>query len=192
MPGQSNALLISPQYLRDNTVINDNVDGQMLQPLILIAQDKYIQPILGSNLYTSILDMYTANTLSGNYLSLTTQYIIPTLLHYSTYEAVPFFNYKFRNKAISKQSSPDSSPADLSELAYVRDNILSTAQFYGQRMIDYLCANSSLFPEYAQGLTNGDGMSPDNGQFFNGVHIPGANRSPDCFKGYGFTTPFRF
>ncbi len=192
MPGQSNTLFITAQYLRDNTIINDNVDGQILQPIILVAQDKYIQPIIGSNLYLEMKNKVTGNTVTGDYLTLMNEYIIPTLMHYSTYESVPFFNYKFRNKAISKQSSPDSTPADLNELAYVRDNILQTAQFYGQRMIDYLCANATLFPEYSQSLANGDGMSPDNAQYFGGILIPGANRGPDCYKGYGFTTPFRF
>lgn len=181
--GSTITLFITVQYLRENSVINDNVDGNLLQPVIRTVHDKYLHPILGSQLYYSLQQKIISNTLSGDYLFLMNNYVVPFLLHYSTYEAIPFMAFKFRNKGIQKQSSPDSTPAELGELTYVRDSVLATAQFYGERLIDYLCSNQSSFTEYGD-ATNGD-ISPSSGDYFNGIHIPGANRNGNGLNGLG-------
>lgn len=177
MAGATKTIFISAQYLRDNSIINDNVDANVLQPLIRMTQDKVIQNTLGTPLYEKMIQLVDAANQSlpspvpvtGNYKILLEDYIIPTLVQYSVYEAIPFMNFKFRNKAISKQSSENSTPADLTELYYIRDNILSTAQFYAERMSVYLCNNTNLFPEYH--ATSND-MTPDPNNSFNGIHIP--------------------
>lgn len=183
--GATNVLFVTVQYLRENSVINDNVDGNLLQPVIRTVHDKYLHPILGSQLYYSLQQKVITNTLTGNYLFLMNNYIVPFLLHYSTYESIPFMAFKFRNKGIQKQSSPDSTPAELGELTYVRDSVLATAQFYGERLVEYLCANQSSFPEY-RSASNGD-ISPSNGDYFNGIHIPGSNRSNNNLSGLGLS-----
>jgi hypothetical protein len=169
MAGGTTNIFISAQYLRENSIINDNVDANVLQPIIRTAQDKYIQSNIGTSLYNKLISDVSANTLSGNYILLMEEYIIPILVQYSVYEAVPFMNFKFRNKAISKQSSDNSVPADLQELAYIRDNVLATAQFYCERMIQYLRLNSVLFPEYHTWV---GGIAPAVDNYFNGIHIP--------------------
>lgn len=187
--GATQTLFITTQYLRDNTIINDNVDGNLLQPIIKIAHDKYLHPLIGSPLYYSLQDKVQSGTLTGDYKVLMDQYIVPVLLHYSTYEAVPYFAFKFRNKGISKQNSDYSEPAALDELSFVRDNIRDTAQFYGERLTEYLCANSSLFSEY-RNTQNGD-ISPAKGDYFGGIHIPGSNRvdTDKDIRGYGLGYP---
>lgn len=177
MAGVTRTLFISTQYLRDNSIINDNVDHNVLQPLIVLTQDKIIQQTLGTPLYEKMIQLVDAANpaitgsvpITGNYKILLEDYIIPTLVQFSIYEAIPFMNYKFRNKAISKQASDNSTPADLTELYYIRDNVLSTAQFYAERMSVYLCHNSNSFPEYHAPSND---MCPDPNNSFNGIHIP--------------------
>lgn len=184
--GSTKTLFITVQYLKDNTIINDNVDGSLLQPIIKTTHDKYLHPLIGSPLYYALQDKVINNTLTGNYKVLMDDYIIPVLLHYSTYEAVPYFAFKFRNKGVSKQNSDYSEPADLTELSYVRDNIRDTAQFYGERLVDYLCSNSSLFSEYGS-IGDGD-IAPSSGDYFGGIHIPNRNRNGAGTFGYGLSS----
>ena len=169
MAGGTTTIFIGAQYLRDNSIINDNVDAAVLQPIIRMAQDKYIQQVLGTSLYNKLISDVDNNTLAGDYATFMMDYVIPTLVQYSVYESVPFMNFKFRNKSISKQSSDNSTPADLAELSYIRDNVLNTAQFYAERMSEFLVHNTNLFPEYQTWV---GGITPNTQNYFNGIHIP--------------------
>lgn len=169
MASETKNPFISVQYLRDNSIINDNVDAKVLLPIIRMAESKYIQQVIGTTLYNKLVTDANSGAISGNYQILLEDYVIPTLVQYSVYEAVPFLNYKVRNKSISKQQSDDSTAADLSELSYLRDNILNTAEFYSEQLIQYL-RTSGLFPEYTT-WTNG-GIAPQIDGYFNGYHIP--------------------
>lgn len=182
MPGAPLDLFVGVQYLRDNTIINDNVDAQVLQPIIRMAQYKYIQDAIGTNLYNKLLADINANTLTGNYQILVEQYIIPTLAQYCIVESIPYMNFKFRQKSISKQNSDNSTAAELPELYYLRDNATSTAQFYTERMSRYLQANLALFPEFATYIGN-DSMFPNTRSYFNGIHIP---KGRTYFRGQGW------
>lgn len=176
MAGGTTTIFVGTQYLRENTIINDNVDAKVLQPIIRMAQDKYIQQKIGTSLYNKMIQLVIAADPSlptpvaiiTPYKELLEQYIIPTLVQFCVYESVPFMNFKFRNKSISKQSSDNATPADLTELYYIRDNVLTTAQFYAERMSNYLCENANLFPDFHLA---GD-LQPNSNNSFTGIHIP--------------------
>lgn len=165
----STTLFIGAQYLRDNTIINDSVDAKVLQPIIRTAQTKYIQQVIGSKLYDKLIAEIVAVTISGDYQILLDQYVIPVLVEYATYEAIPFLNFKFRNKSISKQQSDNSVAADVAELTYIRDNVLSTAQFYAERLTRFLLENSDKYHEYNEFSRD---LNKNTQNYFNGIHIP--------------------
>jgi hypothetical protein len=180
--GINRVLFTTPQFLKDNTVVNDNVEDNILRKCISISEDKYIQPLLGTQLYLSLTTYVKANVLSGstipaNYKLLLDDYIVPTLLEYSTYELVPF-SFKFRNKGISRQTSPDSIPAEVSDLIYVRNNVLANAQFYADRLTQYLITQNNLYPEY---YTNQMGdIKPARTGYSSGIFYPGRSRGLGC------------
>lgn len=190
MQGSTRILWITPQYLKDNTIINDNVEDNILQVNIRTAEDKYLHPLLGTQMTIKINKLISDSIISGStipteYKTLIDDYIIPCLVEYSVYENVPF-TYKFRNKGISKQTSPDSIPAELDELTYLRNNIRDTAQFYGERLVTYLrvgYTNNQMFPEYLQ--TQIGDIKPATGDYFNGIHVPKRNRNTTNWLGYG-------
>lgn len=184
--GGSRTLFLTPQYVRENSVLNDNTDGKLIVKAIRTAEDKYIMPIIGGNLYYKLIQLIKANTLTGDYQNLMNQFIVPCLLEYSVYEYVPY-SFKFRNKGISKQTSPDSEAADLDELFYLRDNILQSAQFYGENLIKYLKVNGNLFPEYS--TWTADQIAPAKGDYFGGIHIPNSNRGNCGDFGMGLSYP---
>ena len=196
MISQTRTLFISPQFIKDNTVVNDSVDTNIIQKSIRTAMDKYIHPLIGSEMYEALIDKINTGSITGTtnaaYKTLLDEYVIPVTIEYSVYELVPFANYKFRNKSISTQNSPDSTSAGLDELAYIRQNILDTAQFYGERLVSYLIKQSSasVFPEYFT-WTQGD-IPPAKGDYFGGIHIPHTNRG-DCSNfGMGYGTPINY
>ena len=48
-------LLISEKTLKQNSVINNNVDGMYILPAIEYAQDAGLQPFLGTKLYNKLI-----------------------------------------------------------------------------------------------------------------------------------------
>jgi hypothetical protein len=161
---------MSVDYLRDETVINGNVDGEVLEPYILVAQNLHIEKILGTNLYDKIVSDLSG-TISGNYKKLLDDYIHPALLQWSLYECLPFVNYKFTNKAITTSSSDNSESIELTELQYLRQSVRDVAEYYSQRVIDYIKDNESLFPEYTSNGDNCSDISASSSSYFSGIQF---------------------
>lgn len=182
--GATRTLFCTPQYIFENTIISDNSDVKLVKKATRVAEDKYILPIIGGMLYNTIINKIQTGTLTGDYKSLVDRFIIPCLLEYTVYEYVPY-TYKFRNKGISKQTSETSEPVEREDLYFIRENILQTAQFYGEQLIKYLKANSTMYPEYTQ--LQSDQVNPANGDYFSGIHIPGNNRGDCSGLGLGLT-----
>ena len=144
-------LFLSVDYLRDNTVINGNVDSELLEPYILMAQNIHVEACVGTDIYNELIS--TIASLSVNDKLLMDDYIQPMLLQWSLYEALPFINYRFTNKAISTKSSDNSDPVSLDELHYLREAVKNAAQYLSERVTVYLKANTDIYPLY---LTNSD------------------------------------
>lgn len=163
-------IFITTQYLKDNTVINSNVDQELLQPYIEIAQDVRIEPILGTDLYNKLKSDIEGSTITGNYKILLDDYVQKCLAQWSLYEGLPFLEYKLTNKSVSKKSSDNSTPSDLDEIKYLRQGIRDIAEYFSQRISDYLCANQSLFPEYTSN-SDSDDIHPNSTSYFSGLYL---------------------
>lgn len=153
----TNSLFITERYLKDNTAFNNAIDVTELLPHILISQDIYIQPVLGSKLYNKLksqveLEVTTPGTLTADEISLL-KLVRPALAQYTYYRALPFIYAKTRSKGVMKGETETASSAEFDEMKYLRDDALNTAEFYTQRIQDYLCENGNKFSEY---------INPDN------------------------------
>ena len=167
-------LFISINYLRTNTIINDNVQGEILDQVIKQVQETQIQTLLGTSLYNKynniINDGSITGTTNANYKELLDDYIVPTLVQYCVCNSIPYLNYKFTNKNISTQKSDDSEPLGLDELKFLKNELTNTAQFYGERLVKHLKCNTDKYPQYLECIAGG--VEPDKTAFFNGIFIP--------------------
>ena len=141
-------LFVSEDTIKKSTTINGNVDVELLLPYIKVAQDIHIHQLLGTDLYDKIQADITGGTLTGNYQTFTDDYIQPVLIHYALFECLPFLSYKIMNKDIVRKISEQSTPASLEDIKYIREIVKNTAEYYATRLVDYLCNNNHLFPEY--------------------------------------------
>lgn len=179
----SRVLLISTFTLKKNTPIQQNVDDDLLNPYIYKAQETHLQQILGTNLYDKITGLVQTNTIglaaNVNYKTLLDDYIIPCLTEYAFYEVMPFISLKITNKSIVRGNAEFATEGDLTDLKYLRGTVLDIAQFYAQRVSNYLKQYSYNFPEY---FTNSglDKIVPNSTSYFNGVYIAGTGRYSDC------------
>ena len=161
-------LFLSVDYLRDNTVINGNVDSEILEPYILLAQNVHIEAVVGTKLYNSIIANIEADTLAGVDKTLVDDYIQPALVQWSLYEALPFINYKLTNKSIATKSSDNSEAVELDELHYLRTAVRDVAEYMSERATKYLKANETLYPLYYDNVEC-DEIKPNKTNYFSGI-----------------------
>ena len=166
-------LFISEDKLKDSTAINMNVDVQFLLPYVRIAQEKYIETKLGTNLFVAIQGMISGGTIgnvgNANYKLLLDDYIADVLIHYSFYEVLPFLRYKVQNNNVVSKTAENSTPLTRTEAQDLRSEISNTAQFYTERLVDYLCNNSSLFPEFS--TNSGSEITPNSNSYYQGMNL---------------------
>jgi len=142
------ALFISRTDLVKNSIVDGNVDTDKFIQFIKIAQEIHIQNYLGSKLYNKISADIIANSLSGNYLDLVTDFIQPMLIHYAMVDYLPFAAYQVKNGGVFKHTSENAESATKDEVDFLVQKQRDFAEYYTRRFVDYICFNSTLFPEY--------------------------------------------
>lgn len=177
----SKVLMTGTARIKKNTPLSNNIDDDILVPFIVRAQETHIQQILGTDLYLRLLEDIKTSAVSGNYATLLNDYVLPTLVEYTFYEALPFVSLKFTNKSVGRQNADYFDPASLDDVKYLRQTIKDAADFYAQRLILYLKQYQGLYPEYSQNNTM-DKLRPQSNGFFGGVYL-GGGRSTTSLLG---------
>jgi hypothetical protein len=149
------ALLITRKDLVKYTAVNGNVDTDNFIQFIKIAQDIHILNYVGTDLLNKIKSDIIGNTLAGNYETLVETYLKPMLIHWAMVEYLPFASYMISNKGVYKHGAENSQNIEKTEVDFLVEKQRNIAENYTQRFIDYMCNNSSLFPEYNSN-SNGD------------------------------------
>lgn len=164
------ALFISIDELKKKSIIDGNVDSDKILQFVEVAQDTHIQNYLGSALYGKIQDLIVAaeinDVANSDYKTLLTDYIKPMLIWYSQATYLPFSLFQLKNGGLYKHTSENSEVVSKDELDYIIQRTRDNAEFYTKRFLDYMCANSYLYPEYLS-TTTGD-MSPDKNVNYSG------------------------
>jgi hypothetical protein len=165
------ALLISEQRVKQLTNLDSNVRIEEITPFVIQSQDIMLQTRLGTLFYERLKEGVINNDLNSDETKLLNDYIAPSLAHYSVYLMLPGLKYKLVDKGVLSGSSEETTQTSLEELNYLRSSVKDVAEFYIQRMFEYLCDNSTLYPQYAS--PGPDGMYPStDSAYFSGLVIP--------------------
>ena len=160
------ALLISRNDVVKFTSVNGNVDVDKFIQYVSIAQDIHIQGMLGTKLLDKIQAAIIGGTLADPYLSLLVTYIKPALIHASMLEYLPFAAITIGNQGVYKKGAENSETVSKDEIDYLVERERKTYDHYKERFIDYICQNSTLFPEY--NANTGSDMYPNTYNNFTG------------------------
>ena len=162
-------LFISEAKLKDSTAINLNVDVELLLPYVRQAQKLYVETKLGTDLTDKLKAEITAGTLTGAYKTLVDDYIGDMLPNWAFYHAIPFLRFKIENGNIYSKTSETGNSLSTEEAQHLREEVRNTAEYYTERMIDYVCNNTSSFPEYS--TNSGSDVNPDKNAYYNGMNL---------------------
>ena len=164
----STVLFISQEKLTSYAIAG-NVDSTHILAHLKDAQRIYIESALGTDLYQKLQAEILAGTLTGNYKILVDDYIQDVLVHYATLQAIPFLAYKIENGNIYSKNSESGNALSVEELGDLKASIKNTAEWYRARMVDYLCYNSDLFPEYS--TNQGNDLKPSKTTYTNNMNL---------------------
>jgi len=172
-------LFISEERLKDSTTIGLNVDVNLLSPYIKMSQKLYIETRIGTQLSDKLKALIVAGTVNlvGNeaYATLLNDYIAEVLPSYCLWLAVPFLRYKIENGNIYSKTSETGTALSTEEAQQLRNEVMNTAEYYMERMVEYLCNNSSLFPEFS--TNTGADVSPDrNTAYYSNMNLQRPNQ----------------
>lgn len=158
--------LISETQLKQGTIIDENTDMKVLNPIIQDAQDMRIETIIGSGLMNEIKAQIVAGNLTALNSTLLDTKIIPALKQWVIYEYTLPSTYKFRNKNTGTQGGDQNQPASLDDLLFLMDKVKDKAEWYSQRLINYLLEHESDYPLYTNPGDGCDILQPKRGKNF--------------------------
>tara|TARA_R100000781_G_scaffold27534_1_gene20476 strand:- start:16 stop:588 length:573 start_codon:yes stop_codon:yes gene_type:complete len=181
-------LFISTDRLKKDSALGGSVDDNLLLPYILMAQDRYILPVLGTDLYDKLISDIQGSSLAGAYLTLLQTYIQPALVQFSFSVVLPFLRLRFVNSSIVTMNSEQGSSVSHDDLKPLINASMDQGEFLRERLIDYIRNNTSSFTEYSS--NTGSDLTPTTQNFYAGLNLdvaPMSNKMKNFVQGAGIT-----
>lgn len=166
-------------YLKQMTIINDNVDMKIITPTIEDVQRLYIEDVLGTQLFNQILSQIGSNTVSSANQTLLDSYILPFMKYYVLMEVSPVFKMRYMNKGLMVKSSDNSQPASQEEMLYIMDRWKDNAQKLAQKCTDYLRDNTATYPLFLTNYRYYESQ-PNQNNFSSGFYTKDRNEDYPC------------
>lgn len=168
----ADVLFANPEYLKRTTNIGGTVDDAYIAPAMMLAQDQYVQAYLGTDLYEKLKSDISGGTLAGNYEILMDKHVRKVTAWWTCVELIPNLTIQVDNAGLVQRTPSNASPVTTSQMSFEMQRCRNAAQFYTQRMYQYLCNNSNLFPEYS--TNDSQDMLPQSAYYTqNGYTITG-------------------
>lgn len=166
--------LISTEFLKAHTIINNNVTDELLNNAIFEAQVIHIQQTIGTKLYEKLITLVRTNDIHqpqyADYKNLLDGYVMECTAYWALYECLPYIRYKVVNKGVATQNSEWSNGVDSQELNRLQESIADKAQFFTRRLSDFILQNRTLYPEYIMN-NKIDELHPNGGEYFSGFQF---------------------
>lgn len=153
-----NTLLVSPAELKQESLINQNVEEKVLNVIVQTAQEIYLCKIIGTPLYRKLQELVynKANDNEGDkidgegyevYNELLENYVKP----YIKYKAVEQFtvenSFKMRNVGVVRNADTNVSYVDLDSIRFLQHHYSTYVAEYEDRLSKFICANKEQLPE---------------------------------------------
>lgn len=175
-------LWMTEDYLKENSVLNDSVDWRLVQPILIMVQDQYIHPILGTDLFDEIADEIYAGSVSSDNQTLLDLYVRKAIIYYTLSELAPILKYRMQNKGVMVRNSENSQPASWEEVQGQQAYWKQKAEWQSERITKFLRENSStsLYANYFAAVVTGDDILPNSTNFTTSIYL--GDNCDECKK----------
>jgi hypothetical protein len=82
---------------------------------------------------------------------------------------IPYLRFKTENGNIYSKTSETGNALSTEEAQHLREEVRNNAEYFTERMIQYITNNISSFPEY--NTNSGADISPDQNAYYNGMNL---------------------
>lgn len=158
-------LYITPQEIKQSTVLGGNIDVEKYQFCIESVQDMVIQSLLGTELKEKIDADLNSNTLSGNYLVLYTQFVKPITKFESAAQYLEIAPYHVANGGVYKHAPQNAESVDTDEVQNLSNLYHARADSYIQRFNKWICKNPLIEYKTYQDEVNAMKIQRSNGWY---------------------------
>jgi hypothetical protein len=144
----NNVILISEKDIKNESLIQLNVEPKVISRTVLDCQTIYLRPILGDTLYEQVLtEVINKSTVPGYVISdaiktLLEQYIQPYLCSLVESQIVVNLSFKMTNKGVLKYNDASANNISSEELEYFKNYLDARVSGYKAILIDYLTKNN--------------------------------------------------
>lgn len=157
-----NVLLISEDYIKSESNLDNNVSGKYLQSAIKLAQDIELQSLIGTKLLESLqkkcidwVDPSVEGAIADSiddpdnikYKELLDYYVTPFLLFQVLSEVIVPITYKLSNFGVMRTDDEKDLAADASQVNLLRKYYKDKADFFKARLQDWVITYYNDFPE---------------------------------------------
>jgi hypothetical protein len=168
-------LFITRNDIIKNSPLQGAIDADRLLPFVRTAQDKYMLNLLGTVLFYYLQEKIADGTfdqLNVFYQDLMNDHIKPTLIWYSCVEYIPFSGIQFKSEGALKYRTEQGESPSKSEIDYLLNKAMNSADFYSTRTQNYLVAYSNQIPQFLESVGNLTQVYPDfSNQYFGGIQL---------------------
>ena len=166
-------LWMTEDYFKENSVLNDNVDWRLVQPIMIMVQDQYLHPILGTDLFDTIADEIYAGSVSAENQTLINLYLRKVVLYYTLAELAKVLKYRYNNKGVMVKNSENSQPASLEEVQDMYNYWKQKAEWQSERATKFLRENAttSVYADYYAQVVTSDDILPNSTNFTTSIFL---------------------
>jgi len=131
-------ILLKPDELTRNTIMGGNIDVDRFLPMIKIAQNTMIKPLLGKTLYDKICLDFENDDLAGDYLEMYEDYIKEMVIHSSSEIYLSQGAYMVSNNGISKMKSDANESVSKEEVDYLVQSARKIYNHYERQFLAWI------------------------------------------------------
>ena len=136
---------VTENYLKSFAPISRNVDINEVIPHLETTELINTRELVGKPLYDDLKTKFINQTLDANEMVLV-DLLKRSITYRATAECIPFLTMKITAKGGQKLRGDYSESIGLNELKYLKAELENKAEYYEQRVVEYLCKNSKYFP----------------------------------------------
>ena len=138
---------VTEYYLKSFTPISQNVDITEVTPHLETVELINTRELIGKPLYDDLKTKFINQTLDANEIQLV-DLLKRGISYRATAECIPFLSMKITSKGVQTLRGDYSETPGLNSIKYLKAELENKAEYYEQRVIEYLCKNSKYFPLY--------------------------------------------
>lgn len=135
-------------YIKENTNVAENVDSNIILPLVKNAADSYVRSIIGNEFYKYLLNKFNTQTLDTDEVELVQDYIKPSVSWRAAADVVVEASYQLTNKGIAVQSGDYSSSPEFKAISFNHHHTSDKASLYDDMLAKFLIKDKTKYPQF--------------------------------------------